>query len=174
MAIPTVCVDENDFQTDPNGRLQLNPTVVQSGAVTFTHTLGGVNTFEEITELGDVVAPVAGLYEVTFDAHGNATNTPAAPGTIVSTSITACLAKNDVLVANSEAMLQLNSQGTSTVDQPALQMHGAGSCTLPLQLAAGDRISLYGKRNSSAGTTSQVVSDSSGRCRITLIRLGSA
>lgn len=174
MAIPTVCVDANDFQTDPNGRLQLNPSITQTASLTFTHTLGGVNTFEEITELGDLIVPLDGLYEVTFDAQGNATNTPAAPGNIVATAATAALYKNDVFVPNTETMLQLNSQGSSTVDQPALQMRGTGSCTVPVQCVAGDRLSLYGKRNSDAGTTTQIVSNSNGRTRITATRLGSA
>lgn len=172
MATPTVCVDDRDFQTDPNGRLQLNATAVMTAGATFTHTLGGTNVFEEITELGDLILPEDGLYEVTFDAQGNATNTPAGPGTIVATAATAALYKNDVFVANTETMLQLNSQGSSTVDQPALQMRGTGSCTVTVQCVAGDRLSLYGKRNSDAGTTTQIVSNSNGRTRITAVRLG--
>lgn len=168
----TACADLTDFKTD-GGLLKLRTHYAQTPAASFAHVLDGPqNTFEEITELGELDITVPGFYEVTFDAQGNATNTSAAPGAVVATTATAALFRNGALVPNTETMLQLNSQGSSTVDQPALQMRGTGSATQVVQLAAGDKLTVWGKRNSDPGTTTEIVSNSNGRTRITAVRIG--
>lgn len=170
-----VCVDDLDFRTDEFGRLQLNPIYAQTAVATFTHTLtGSAGVYEDISELPDLAVPETGLYLVTFAAHGNATNTAASPGTVVGTAVSAALYKNDVLVPNTETTLEINSQGSSSVDQPALQLHGSGSCSQVLSLVKGDLLEIWAARNSDPGTTTQVLSNSQGRCRITALRLGSA
>lgn len=172
--IPTVCADDVDFAVDAgNGRLKLNPHFAQNNPESFVFVLDGdQDTFEKVTDFDDVIVPVDGYYTLTADAHGNATITSAAPGTIVGAQCSFQVRRNNSPIAGTETMLQLNSQGSSTVDQPALQLHGAGSCTRAVFLNQGDAISLWAKRNSDLGTTTTIVSDTQGRCRITLTRFG--
>lgn len=170
-----ICVNQDDFQVDPvTGQLELRPRFVQSPALAFTHLLdGAANVFEKITEIPNLVLPAAGLWVVTMDVRGNATNTPAAPGIVVNTSAFAQLRLNDVLVPGSETMLQLNSQGVATTQEPALQLHGTGSATRVVSAAAGATLSVWGARASDAGTNTEILSSPSGRSRITAWRIGS-
>ena len=172
--VASVCADSTDFAVDSdNGRLKLNPHFAQNNVESFVFTLDGdQNTFEKVTDFDDVVVPVDGYYMLTADAHGNATNTSAAPGTVVNSECSFQVRRNNSPIAGTETMLISNVQGTSTVDQPALQLHGSGSCTRAVFLSAGDRISLWAKRNSDPGTTTEIISNDRGRCRITLVRFG--
>lgn len=173
-AIPTVCADSTDFSVDSdNGRLMLNPHYAQNNPEAFTFVLDGdQDTFEKVTDFDDVIVPVDGYYFLSADAHGNATITSAAPGTLVGAQCSFQVRRNNSAIAGTETMIQLNSQGSSTVDQPALQLHGSGSCSRVVFLSAGDALSLWAKRNSDLGTTTTIVSDTQGRCRITLVRFG--
>lgn len=171
--VTSVCVDEDDFQVEAGtGRLQLAHHFVQNNPEAFTFVLDGANdVFEKITDFDDVIVPVDGYYIVTMDARGNATITGASPGTVVAAGVSAQLRVNNVAVAGTETSLIHNSQGASTVDQPALQLHGTGSCTRTLFLTAGQALSMWGKRNADAGTTTTILSDDDGRCRITATRI---
>ena len=171
--VTSICVDEDDFKVDPdNGRLQLNHHYVQNSPESFTFTLDGTNdVFEKVTDFDDVTILVDGYYIVTMDAHGNAINTEAGPGTVVATSVSAQLRVNNAPVAGTETMLIHNSQGNPSTTEPALQLHGTGSCTRVLFLVAGDDLSLWGKRNSDAGTVTEILSNDDGRCRITAARI---
>lgn len=170
----SVCADDTDFAVDDtNGRLKLNPHFVQNNPEAFVFTLDGdQDTFEKVVDFDDVIIPVDGYYFVTMDVHGNATITSATPGTTVNAQISAQLRVNNSPIAGTETMVQLNSQGSSTVDQPALQLHGSGSASRAVFLSAGARLSIWAKRNSDPGTTTTVVSDTQGRCRITAVRFG--
>lgn len=170
--VTSICVDEDDFKVDPvNGRLQLEHHYVQNSPEAFTFVLDGANdVFEKITDFDDVVIVTEGYYIVTMDARGNATITEAGAGTVVAASVSAQLRVNNVAVAGTETMLVTNSQGSPTTTEPAFQIHGSGSATRALFLNAGDALSLWGKRNADAGTTTTILSDDDGRCRITAIR----
>lgn len=168
-----VCYDTNDFQQDGGGRLQLNPHVLRSATENFTHTLDGANgVLEEIAEIAPLVVPVAGLWVVTWDVHGNVNNTAAAPGTAVATNVFAALFKNDAIVIGTETAVGINSQGAAVTAEPGLQLHMTGSGTDVLDLAVNDELSLYAARASDAGTTTQVLSGPTGRTRIRAWRLG--
>lgn len=170
------CVDANDFQTDSGGRLQLNPEYLQTPTLTFTRTLGGAaNAYAIIPDIAPLVVVVPGLYVVHWDAHGNATNNPNSPGTPINSCALAGLGLNGALVGGTETMLVLNSLGGSpSVNIPAYQIHGSGSGSRVLQLAAGDQLSMFGARSSDAGTITEMRSDNQGRCRITAWRIGTA
>lgn len=170
--IPTVCADDVDFAVDSdNGRLKLNPHFAQNNPASFVFTLDGdQDTFEKVTSFPDVIVPVDGYYNMTADAHGNATITGGQ--IVVSTQASFQVRRNNSPIAGTETMLQLNTRGSSPSDQASLQLHGSGSCTRAVFLTAGDAISLWAKRNSSGGTTTEIISDDNGRCRITLIRFG--
>lgn len=170
------CVDANDFQTDSGGRLQLNPEVLQTPTLTFTRTLGGAaNAYAIIPDIAPLVVVVPGLYIVTWDAHGNATNNPNSPGTPINSCALAGLGLNGALVGGTETMLVLNSLGGSPgIAIPAMQIHGSGSGHRAIQLAAGDQLSMFGARASDAGTITEMRSDNQGRCRITAWRIGSS
>ena len=150
----------------------LKSVFVQSSAVSFTHTLGGVGTFQDINEVPDLLIPVDGVYDVMAEAAGNATITPAAPGIVVGAEVSLALFKNNVIVPNSETQCILNSQGSSSADQPALQLHGTGAVRRLVTCVAGDTFQLYASRNSVAGTTSQIISASDGRSRLSAHRIG--
>lgn len=173
MAVTSICVDEDDFQVDPdNGRLQLNHHFVQNSPEAFVFVLDGAqDVFEKVTDFDDVVIPVDGWYIVTMDARGYAAITPATPGTVVAAQVVAQLRVNDAPVAGTETMLCTTSQGSPDTNEPAFQTQGTGSCTRTLFLTAGQELSLWGKRNSDLGTTSQIMSDDDGRCRITATRI---
>jgi hypothetical protein len=172
MADGNVCVDNVDFVVE-NGQLRLNPHAVQSNPQTFEFVLNGAqDVFEKITSFADVVIPLDGYWFITMDAHGEATITGATPGTVVNAEVSAEMRVNNNPVAGTETMLQSTVQGSSSVDQPALAQHGSGSASRLLLLNAGDRVSIWGKRNSDPGTTTQVISNTRGRCRITAIRIG--
>jgi hypothetical protein len=172
----SVCADETDFAVDTdNGRLKLSPHFVQNELENFVFTLDGdQNVFEKVTDFDDVVIPVSGYYYVTMDVHGNATITPATPPNVVGAQVSAQLRVNNSPIAGTETMIQLNSQGVSALDEPALQLHGSGSSSRVVYLTLGQRLSIWGKRNSDPGTTSTIVSDNNGRCRITAMRFGGA
>lgn len=174
--VASVCADATDFTTDDsNGRLKLNPHFRQNDVEAFTFTLNGAqNVFEQVTTFDDVIVPVSGYYILNGEAHGNATITSATPGTVVVAECSFQLRRNNSPIAGTETMLISNQQGSSSVDQPALQLHGSGSCTRAVFLNAGDRISIWAKRNSDAGTTTEIISDDRGRCRVTLVRFGGA
>lgn len=152
----------------------LKSVFAQTAAVSFNHTLTGLNVYQDINEVPDLVIPADGTYLVTVDAVGNATNTQAGPGTVVTTSVAMALFKNNVMVPNSETRLMLNSQGAPVAGEtePAYQLHGSGSASRYVTCVAGDTFQVYGARNSDAGTTSQIVSNSNGRTRISAHRIG--
>lgn len=150
----------------------LKSVFVQSSAVSFAHTLTGVGAFQDINEVPDLLIPTDGVYDVMAEASGNATITGAAPGIVVGAGVTFALFKNNVLVANSETRCILNSQGSSSADQPALQLHSSGAVRRLLSCVAGDTFQLYASRNSVSGTTSQIVSGSDGRSRLSAHRIG--
>lgn len=170
------CVDANDFQTDSGGRLQLNPEYLQTPTLTFTRTLGGAaNVYAQIPDIAPLAVVVPGLYLVSWDAHGNATNNPNSPGTPINSCALAGLGLNGALVGGSETMLALNSLGGSpSIAVPALQIHGSGSGSRVIQLAAGDLLSMFGARSSDAGTNTEMISNNQGRCRITAVRIGTS
>jgi hypothetical protein len=169
-------VDASDFQTDSGGRLQLNPEYLQTPTLTFTRTLGGVaNTYVIIPDIAPLVVVVPGLYVVAWDAHGNATNNANSPGTPINSCALAGLGLNGALVGGSETMLILNSLGGSpSVNIPAYQIHGSGSGHRIIPLVAGDQLSMFGARSSDAGTTTEMISNNQGRCRITAWRIGTS
>jgi hypothetical protein len=169
------CVDPNDFQTDTGGRLQLNPEALQTGLTTFTRTLGGAaNVYSEIitAEVNWLTVVVPGKYVVSWDAHVNATITSAGAGIGVSASGSAAIGKNHALVGGTETMCQTVIQGGATTTEPALQVHGSGSGSRVMDLVAGDIISMFASRNSDPGTTTELISNTQGRCRITMWRIG--
>ena len=171
--VTSVCVDDEDFKVEAGtGRLQLAHHFVQNSPEAFVFVLDGANdVFEKVTDFDDVTIAVDGYYIVTMDARGNATITSATPGTVVAASVSAQLRVDNVAVAGTETLCATASQGSSTVDQPALQIHGTGSSTRTLFLTAGQKLSLWGKRNADAGTTTTMLSDDDGRCRITATRI---
>jgi hypothetical protein len=152
----------------------LKSVFVQSAAVSFTHALGFVGVYQDINEVPDLVIPANGVYLVTAEAAGVATITPAGPGTTVGASVSMALFKNNALVPNSETRCILNSQGApiAGMTMPALQLHGSGSASRYLTCVAGDTFQLYGARNSDAGTTSNIVSGTDGRSRLSAHRIG--
>jgi hypothetical protein len=151
----------------------LKAVFLQSSAATWTHSIVAANgVFEKITELPNLAATVPGLYFVTADAVGNATIPVNAGGSAVAAAVSFYLAKNDVLVPNTETQIPLVSQGNPTVAQPALGVQNEGSASRIVQLAAGDFLSIWGMRNSGAGAVSQILSSNAGRTRITAIRIG--
>lgn len=174
--VASVCADSTDFTVDDgNGRLKLNPHFAQNNPVSFVFTLDGdQDTFEKVTSFPDVVVPVDGYYYLTSDAHANATITQATPGTPVNAQASSQIRRNNSPISGTETQLMLNSQGGPVPGEtePALQLHASGSCSRVVFLSAGDLISLWAKRNSDLGTTTEIVSNTQGRCRITLMRFG--
>lgn len=174
MPMADVCVDDVDFQVTA-GQLQLNPHTLRSATANFIHTLDGVNgVMEEITEVAPIVIPAGagGKWVVAWDIHGNANNTAAVPPNNVATNVFGALAKNDVVVIGTETAVITNSQGVPTTAQPSLQLHATGSGTDVLDLVAGDQLSLYAARASDPGTTTEVLSNPTGRTRLRAWRLG--
>lgn len=167
------CVDANDFQTDAGGRLQLNPSTLASPTASFVRTLlGAANVYAELPDIAALVVAVPGKYVVAWDAHGNATNTTASPGTPVNTTAMVGLGLNNALVGGTETMIMLNSQGGPTTQEPAYQIHATGSGTEILDLIAGDELSLFAARASDAGTTTEIISNTQGRTRLRAWRIG--
>lgn len=173
MAQP-VCIDGTDFQVI-DGKITLLPHALRSATANFTHLLDGANgTFEEITEIAPLVIPAGagGKWVVAWDVHGEATNTASTPPTAVSTNVYAALAKNNVVVVGTETEVLVNNQGITTNAQPSYQLHATGSGTDILDLVPGDELSLFAARSSDAGTTTQVLSNPTGRTRIRAWRIG--
>lgn len=169
------CVDPQDFQTDAGGRLQLNPEALQTPTQTFTRTLAGApNAYAIVPDITPLAVVVPGKYVVAWEAHGNATNTPAGSGTVVATSAQVGIGLNGALVGGSETMVQLNLQGSPSVGEtePAYQLHGSGGGHRILDLVVGDLISLFAARSSDPGTTTEIISSNQGRSRITMWRIG--
>jgi hypothetical protein len=151
----------------------LKSVYAQSSVVSFTHLLvAGAGVFVDINEVPDLVIPADGVYEVTGEAEGNATIIGVGPGSVVNAAVSIALYKNNVIVPNSETRCMFISQGTSTADQPALQLHATGSASRLVSCVAGDTFQLYASRNSSAGTTTQIVSNGDGRSRMSARRIG--
>lgn len=172
--VSSACADSQDFQLD-DGKLQLLPHTLRSATVSFTHLLDGPDgVLEEITEIAPLVIPAngAGKWVVTWDIVGNANNTPAAPPTAVATHVFGALFKNDAIVTGTETEVITNSQATTTTAQPGYQIHATGSGTDILDLVAGDQLSLYAARLADAGTTCEVLSNTTGRTRLRAWRLG--
>ena len=169
-----VCVDPKDFQTDAGGKLQLNPEFLQTPTLTFTRLLTGTaNTYAIVPDIAPLVVVVPGIYVVTWDAHGNATNIPNTPGTSVNTSVSSALGLNGTMVGGTETMLMQNVLGGSpSIAIPAVQLHSSGTGHRVLTLAANDQISMFAARASDPGTTTDIRSDQQGRCRITMWRIG--
>lgn len=174
MVVPvaTVCADSNDFTTS-GGRLKLRRSQVQNEVEAFNWTLDGVqDVYEDIVPFDDIVIPLDGWYFVTMDVRANALITRANSGITVSAAIVAQLRLNDVAIPGTETKIIHNSQGQAVTTEPTLRLESTGSCTRFLNLSAGDRLSIWAKRNADPGTTCEVISDADGRCRITAIRYG--
>lgn len=149
----------------------LIPVSVQSAAASFTRNLAGAaGVYEEVTELPGVTIAVPGTYWVEYTARGSAT-IPAGSGPL-STSTSAAIARNDVIVGGSETQLVLVSQGTASSAQPALQGQASSSWAGPVVCAAGDVLSLYAMRQPVASGTNSIISNTDGRCRIAAHRIG--
>lgn len=170
------CVDANDFQTDAGGRLQLNPTTEQNASVTFSHELDGVNgTYEEIAAFPNVVVPVTGKYLVTWDIHGYAGVFANTPGVAINQQTMGALSINNVFVAGTETMIaSVNIGGSPSVSLPAESSEGTGSGTRVMDLTAGQQIGIQGAHNGNGTPNCFIMSNSDGRCRVTLVRLGSS
>jgi hypothetical protein len=146
---------------------------LQTSAATWTHTIAAASgTWEKITELPNLTATVPGLYWVTADAVANVTIPANAGGSNSAAAASIYLAKNDGMVPNTETRVNLESQSNPTTAQPALQLHGTGSVSRMVQLAAGDYLSLWTQRASTASATTEILSNNVGRTRITAHRIG--
>lgn len=150
----------------------LKPVFAQTAAVTFAHTLTGVDTYQDINEVPDLTITVPGTYLVTADAVGNATITEGV--SVVNAAAAFALFKNGVIVPNTETRLILNSQSLPDPgdQEPALQLHASGSVSRYVTCVAGDDFQIYAKRNSVEGTTTQILSNANGRSRISAHRIG--
>ena len=145
----------------------------ETAAVAFTRTLSGTaDVYEEVTELPDLQLTTPGRYIVAYEATGNATITSAGAGVTVAAACAMALYKNGVLVSNSETRLTLNSQGQATTTEPALQIHGSGTGLAVVTSDGDDLFTIWAARNSVAGTTTTIISNSNGRTRIRAWRIG--
>jgi hypothetical protein len=143
----------------------------QTAAVIFTRTLSGTaDVYEEVTELPDLQLTTPGTYIVAYEAVGNATIT--AGTSAVSAACAMALYKNGALVANSETRLILNSEGLPTTTEPALQLHASGTGIAVVTSDGDDLFTIWAARNSAAGTTTTIISNTNGRTRIRAWRIG--
>lgn len=171
------CADPNDFQTDAGGRLQLNPETEQTAAVVFSHLLDGVDgTYELITELPAVTPDVGGLYLVTWDAHGEVIVPPNNPGVALNARCFAAIAIGGVFQAGTETMVcSVNLGASPSINEVAQGTESTGSGSRVFQLTAGQTIQLMGAQDGNAAPSStRIISDTAGRSRITIVRLGTA
>ena len=175
--IANACVDSNDFKTDSNGRLQLNPAFGESSdAANFSHPLNGTDgTYELITELAPVVVPRNGLYLVTWDAHGSVVVPPNNPGTPLNQRCMAALAIDGVFQPGTETMVcSVNLGGSPSINEVAQGTESTGSGSRVFQLTAGQQLRLMGAQDGNAGPTGTFIqSGSDGRSRITIVRIAS-
>lgn len=147
----------------------------QTVAATFSHTIAGANdVFEKITELPDLVLATAGLYIVTMDVAGTATVTGSTAA--ISAAMSAYLARDGVLVPNTETKLSGVIQGTAAAAQPALGVAATGSATRAVLSDGTTALSVWAARNLSAGSTAVINSGGGtvGRTRITAWRIGAS
>ena len=172
------CVDANDFQTDAGGRLQLNPTTAQSASATFSHALTGVDgTYENINELPGVVVPINGLYLVMWDIHGYIALPSPNIGIDLQGQVMGALSIDNVFQANTETMIATLNEGapaSADEDVPALGQEATGSGSRIFQLTAGQVLRIMGAQSGNGSNDSRILSDGDGRCRITIVRLGSS
>lgn len=144
----------------------------QTSAITFSHAIAAAaNTYEKITELPDLILTVPGLYIVTMDVVGVATNTGSTAA--ITTSIYAQLRRDGVAVPNTETRLSSVVQGTAAAAQPALGVGSTGSTTRAVQSTGGTALSVWAAyAEDNAASTATITSDTTGRTRITAWRIG--
>lgn len=151
----------------------LDAVYYQTVAASFSHTIAGAaDVYEKITELPDLVLATAGLYIVTMDVVG--TLTIAGSTAAISGAMAAYLARDGVLVANTETKLSGVIQGTAAAAQPALGVATSGSATRAVFSDGTTALSVWAARNVGAGSTAVVNSGGGtvGRTRITAWRIG--
>ena len=145
----------------------------QTSAITFTRTLAGAaDVYEEVTELPDLILTTPGLYIVTMDVSGTATNASAGAGVGVSTNVSAQLRKDGVLVPNTETKLANVIQGNATTTEPALGVAATGSATRAVVSDGTAALTVWASRSAAAGSVATINSSSTGRTRITAWRIG--
>lgn len=137
----------------------------------FSHSIVTAdNVWGQITPAGQLVVAVAGTYLVDYAVRGSITITGSTSA--IAGQTVAGLYKNGALVANTERLVALISQGLAGTAQPALQMQGTGSCAKVLALAAGDILQLWTKRTSAAGNTNTIECNNGGRTNLAIHRIG--
>lgn len=145
----------------------------QTSAGTWNHTIAGAaDVYEKVTELADLVLVTPGLYIVTMDVVG--TLTIAGSTAAISGGMAAYLARDGVLVPNTETKLSAVIQGTAAAAQPALGVAAEGSATRAVFSDGTTALSIWAARNVGAGSTAVVNSGGGtvGRSRITAWRIG--
>jgi len=145
----------------------------QTSATTFNHTIAAASdVHEKITEIPDLLLPTPGLYIVTMDVVG--TLTIAGSTSAISGAMSAYLARDGVLVPNTETKLSAVIQGTAAAAQPALGVAAEGSTTRAVFSDGTTLLSIWAARNVGAGSTAVVNSGGGtvGRSRITAWRIG--
>lgn len=145
----------------------------QTSATTFNHTIAAASdVYEKITEIPDLLLPTPGLYIVTMDVVG--TLTIAGSTAAISGAMSAYLARDGVLVPNTETKLSAVIQGTAAAAQPALGVAAEGSTTRAVFSDGTTLLSIWAARNVGAGSTAVVNSGGGtvGRSRITAWRIG--
>jgi hypothetical protein len=144
----------------------------QTSAITFSRTLSsGNDVIETVTELPALVLATAGLYMVTMDVQGTITNMGVASGT-VSSSMSAYLMRDGVLVPNTETRLSNLIQGTASTAEPALGVGVTGSSTRAVFSDGTTQLRVAASRNLAGTSSAAVNSNSTGRTRITAWRIG--
>lgn len=143
----------------------------QTSAVTFSHPITTANTYELISEIPALTLPTPGLYIVTTDVVGVATNLGSTAG--ISTSIYAQLRRDGVAVPNTETRLASVIQGNAAAAQPSLGVASTGSSTRAV-FSDGTTVLTVWAANAedNAGSTATITSDATGRSRITAWRIG--
>lgn len=161
--------------TPGNPRIISGDTIArfyQTSAITFSHLIAAAaNTYEKITELPDLILTVPGLYIVTTDVVGVATNTGSSG--LISTSIYAQLRRDGVAVPNTETRLASVIQGTAAAAQPSLGVASTGSSTRAVVSTGGTALSVWAAyAETTAANDATITSDAVGRTRITAWRIG--
>lgn len=143
--------------------------IYETPSIGFSHALAAAaNVYEKVDDLPDLVIVEPGTYLVSWTAGATAV----IPGSTaaVSTGTTVGIFRDAALVAGTETKLALVSQGLAAAAQPAMQMQASGGGTMRMTIAAGQALSMHGKRSTIVGTNT-FLSDADGRCRITAERI---
>ncbi|GLW22857.1 hypothetical protein DI270_018925 [Microbispora triticiradicis] len=128
---------------------------VQTGPLTFSHTLTGANNvYEKVSEVPALTIPFPGVWEISYHAR-----TATYPTANTALWVTTALFKNGGLIPGSEAL-----SGLLTSNVPGTQ-NTIGQ-TVTDTFAAGDAVTLHAFRIGQAGTAA-VYSNSDGRTTVT-------